>query len=68
MSKIIDVPEETGDAIYPEEFRYLRVLRESGGVNMFAAAPFLAQMFGYPVPEAREILQLWMERFHGEDA
>lgn len=68
MTKVVDVPDDTDTiAIYPEEFRYLRELRESGAVNMFGAAPWLSSVFGHPLPEAREILRLWMETFREGD-
>ena len=44
-------------------FKYFNDLRESGEVNMFGAAPFLARDLGYDVSESREWLSKWMSEF-----
>jgi hypothetical protein len=48
---------------------FLDCLRESGSVNMFGAAPYVAEAFGVSKQEAREFLKNWMMTFdqrHGE--
>jgi hypothetical protein len=46
-------------------FEYLDCLRASGATNMFGAAPYVQQAFGYPLNEAREYTLKWMETFDG---
>lgn len=46
-----------------EYFEYLEQLRESGDVNMFGAAPYLASEFDLDKSEARQILSAWMESY-----
>jgi hypothetical protein len=48
----------------PAAFRYLDSLRESGRINMFGSAPYLAEAFGLSKNEAREVLRQWMESFN----
>lgn len=48
-------------------FAYLETLRRSGAVNMFGAAPYLAEEFDLDKREARRILSLWMENYDPED-
>jgi len=43
-----------------EEFEYLSELRDSGAVNMFGAAPYLAEEFGLDRREAKQVLLEWM--------
>ena len=43
-----------------EEFEYLTELRDSGAVNMFGAAPYLAEEFGLDRREAKQVLLEWM--------
>jgi len=43
-----------------EEFEYLCELRDSGAVNMFGAAPYLAEEFGLDRREAKQVLLEWM--------
>ena len=38
---------------------YLEVLRASGQINMFGAAPHLAAAFDLPKREARQIVEYW---------
>ena len=45
------------------KFLFLDELRESGAVNMFGAAPYLAEMFGLSKRDAREVLGQWMRTF-----
>jgi uncharacterized protein YciI len=52
----------------PATFRYLDSLRKSGRINMFGAAPHLAEAFGLSKNEAREVLRQWMESFKSEAA
>jgi hypothetical protein len=47
----------------PEMKVFLDDLRESGAVNMFGAAPYLAEAFDIPLTEARTVLSEWMETF-----
>lgn len=47
-------------------FAYLDSLRESGEVNMFGAAPYLAKKFGLGRVEAREIVYKWIDQFSGQ--
>lgn len=47
-------------------FDYLDSLRESGKVNMFGAAPYLAEKFGLARDEAREIVYKWIDQFPGQ--
>ena len=42
---------------------YLDALREDGSVNMFGAAPYIAEVFGVNQKEAREYLKNWMKGF-----
>lgn len=42
---------------------YLDNLRKSGIVNMFGAAGYLVQRFGFSKTEARAELARWMENF-----
>lgn len=42
---------------------YLNVLRKSGTVNMFGAAPLISETFGVNKQEAREYLKNWMDSF-----
>lgn len=44
-------------------FVYLDNLRESGKINMFGAAPHLAQAYELTRQEARDILLEWMQTF-----
>jgi hypothetical protein len=44
-------------------FAYLNALRESGEINMFGAAPYLAGAFSLSNSQARDILLKWMESF-----
>lgn len=44
-------------------FDYLEDLRESGQINMFDAAPYVAEAFGINKYQAREILSEWMNNY-----
>lgn len=44
-------------------FDYLVELRDSGVVNMFAAAPYLQEEFGLDRVAARDVLVKWMKSF-----
>jgi len=48
----------------PATFLFLDSLRESGQINMFGAAPYLAEAFGLSKSEAREVLRQWMQSFN----
>jgi hypothetical protein len=42
---------------------FLDDLRESGAINMFGAAPYVADAFGVSKYEARDLVINWMETF-----
>jgi hypothetical protein len=42
---------------------FLDDLRESGSINMFGAAPYVADAFGVSKYEARDLVINWMETF-----
>jgi hypothetical protein len=42
---------------------FLDKLRETGAVNMFGAAPYVAKQFGVDKREARSLVVNWMENF-----
>ena len=42
---------------------YLNALRESGAINMFSAAPYVAETFGVTKNEAKQYLKNWMDTF-----
>ena len=44
-------------------FNYLEDLRDSGQINMFGAAPYVAEAFGINKYQAREILSEWMNNY-----
>ncbi len=44
-------------------FEFLNELRESGAINMFGAAPVLADTFGMTKSQARGVLSAWMKSF-----
>ena len=44
-------------------FAYLNALRESGAINMYGAAPYLAGAFSLSNSQARDILLKWMESY-----
>ena len=50
-----------------EEFEYLSELRDSGAVNMFGAAPYLAEEFGLDRREAKKVLLEWMQWVQKEE-
>lgn len=47
-------------------FEYLDDLRDSGKVNMFGAAPYLAEAFNLEKSEARTFLKRWQDTFSDE--
>jgi len=49
-----------------DKFEFLDELRLGGSVNMFGAAPVLAEEFDLPVAEARAILTEWQRTFDGK--
>ena len=51
----------------PVYFRFLDSLRESGAINMWGAAPVLAEAFGLTKPQAREVTAAWMKTFNKID-
>lgn len=46
-----------------EIFAFLDIVRESGSINMFAAAPQIQEFFGLSRVEAKDILLEWMMSF-----
>ena len=50
-----------------EYFIYLERLRRSGIVNMYGAAPYLADEFGLEMSEAQKILGSWMKTYNPDD-
>ena len=42
---------------------FLDDLRESGSINMFGAAPYVADAFGVSKYEARDLVKNWMDTF-----
>ena len=42
---------------------FLDHLRESGSINMFGAAPYVAEVFDVSRNEARDLVKNWMETF-----
>jgi len=49
------------EALKREIFEYLDELRDSGEVNMFGAAPYVASEFFLSKQDARQVLLEWME-------
>lgn len=50
----------------PEEkevFAFLDSIRESGDINMYAAAPVIVEVYGVDKQEARTLLKMWMRQF-----
>jgi len=43
------------------EFLYLNMVRDHGSINMFGAAPYLAEEFDLDRREAKEVLLEWMK-------
>lgn len=50
-----------------EYWIFLESLRRSGAVNMFGAAPILAEYFDIDEKEARKILGDWMRNYNPDD-
>ena len=44
-------------------FEFLDVIRESGSINMFGAAPYIVDAFGVTRYEAKDLLLEWMRTF-----
>lgn len=56
--------EEIGTAGEREEiFTYLDNLRDSGTLNMFAAAPYVAAAFDLKTSDAITLVSYWMKTF-----
>lgn len=51
---------------YEDEFDFLDNLRDSGVVNMFGAAPYIQEEYGYPLDKCNEILIKWIRSFDKE--
>jgi uncharacterized protein YciI len=54
------------DYVTDEHLEFLDELREGGSINMFGAAPELADEFDITKQDARKILSYWMESFGNE--
>ena len=50
---------DTTIAYYCFRFR----LQQSGSINMYGAAPYLANQFSLSLTAARKIVQLWMDHY-----
>jgi hypothetical protein len=48
-------------------FQFLDQLQASGAVNLFGASPQVAEAFGLPKAEAREIIAEWMRTFNRDE-
>ena len=59
MAEAIERPEGLED----DHLEYLDRIRESGAVNMYGAAPYLASAYGLNTKTARAILAYWMITF-----
>ena len=46
-----------------EYFEYLDTVRDTGGINMFAAGRLLEEEFGLDRRKAKEVLLKWMKNF-----
>jgi hypothetical protein len=46
-----------------EMLEYLDMVRETGSVNMFGAAPCLVNAFGLSKPGAGDVLSYWMSTY-----
>lgn len=46
-----------------ELFAFLDIIRESGQINMFGAAPVLEETYGLSRRDARQVLLEWMDTF-----
>jgi hypothetical protein len=58
---------ERPDFCTDDHLTYLDELRESGAINMFGAAPYLAEEFcSLSRQQARDILSYWMATFGGD--
>jgi hypothetical protein len=47
-----------------EVLEFLNTLRDSGATNMFGAAPYIVDEFGFDRGKARAMLTLWMANFN----
>jgi hypothetical protein len=47
---------------------FLDSVRESGAINMFGAAPYVAEAFGVSKQEARDLVKNWMQTFAERNA
>lgn len=46
---------------------YLNILRDSGAINMFGAAPHIEEEFDVSRAEAKQLLLNWMKSFSDRD-
>ncbi len=46
---------------------YLEWLRRTGQTNMFGAAPYLINEFGFDNKKAKEVLSDWMQNYNSND-
>lgn len=47
-------------------FTFLDSIRETGKINMFAATPYLQEVYGLGRNEAKEVVLAWMESFSSQ--
>ena len=55
--------ESRPEFVTDEHLQFLDQLRESGEINMFGAAPYIAEFFDLPMQQARKVLTYWMQTF-----
>jgi hypothetical protein len=58
-----NMEEPRPEFVTEEHLQFLDQLRESGEINMFGAAPYLAEFFDLTQQEARKVLAYWMQTF-----
>lgn len=56
-------PVERPEIVTDDMLVYLDMVRETGAINMFGAAPWVADTFGISKQEARIVLKYWMDTF-----
>lgn len=59
----MDSEQQTYDEIKPEAFEFLEQLRSSGQVNMWGAAPYVAEEFEIDIKMARNLFTEWTKSF-----
>ena len=54
---------ERPEIVTDEMLEFLDDLRESGTINMFGSAEFVADEFDLTTPAARQVTKYWMKTF-----